>query len=263
MNNISNRIKNVNDNGAKALSIFLTAGYPDKDSFVDLALKVYDAGADMIELGIPFSDPLADGPVIQKSYEVALTNGVDVKYVLNTASEIKKKNNKPLILMGSANPIAKYGIDNFINDARNSGVDGLIVPDVPLEEYDDFFADKFNDFEIILLTTPTSPEERIKEIDKKSSGFLYCVSVTGITGIRQSFGEEVKKNLERTYKLISKNKMMIGFGISSPENIKEYKDFTDGFIVGSAVVKSLSEDDIDNYSKTTELIKLLSKACVS
>ena len=260
MNTISENIKSINDNGSKALSIFLTAGYPNVESFVDLASSVYDAGADIIELGVPFSDPLADGPVIQKASEIALSNGVTLKSILEMSSEIKKRNDKPLVLMGYANPIMRYGIDNFIKDSKNSGIDGLIIPDVPLEEYDDFFTDKFSDFEIILLTTPTSPEERIKEIDTKSSGFVYCVSVTGTTGVRQNFGEEVKNNLERTYKLISKNKMMIGFGISSPDNIREYKDFTDGFIVGSAVVKSLEKDD-NSFSGTIELIKSLSDAC--
>lgn len=260
MNAISGKIESLNKEGKKALSIFLTAGYPNKESFVDLVTKVYDAGADMIELGVPFSDPLADGPVIQKSSEAALANGVNLKYVLDISAVIKKKNKKPLALMGYANPIMRYGIDNFINDARNSGVDGLIIPDVPLEEYDSFFADHFNDFEVVLLTTPTSSEERIQTIDEKSSGFVYCVSVTGTTGVRKDFGEEVKQNLERTYKLLKKNKMMIGFGISSPKNILEYKDFTDGFIVGSAVVKSLEKDD-DSFSNTVELIKSLSDAC--
>jgi len=260
MNIISEKINSLNKEGKKALSIFLTAGYPNKESFVDLVNKVYDAGADMIELGIPFSDPLADGPVIQKSSETAMANGVNLKYVLDIAKVIKKKNDKPLLLMGYANPIVRYGKDKFIKDAKECGVDGLIIPDVPLEEYDSFFTDSFNDFEIVLLTTPTSSQERIENIDSKSSGFVYCVSVTGTTGMRKNFGEEVKQNLERTYKLLKKNKMMIGFGISSPENIKEYKDFSDGFIVGSAVVKSLEKDD-DEFSGTVELIKSLSEAC--
>lgn len=259
---IREAIEKINENNQKALSIYLTAGYPKVDSFVDLVCKVYEAGADLIELGIPFSDPLADGPVIQKSSEAALSNGVSLSSVLEITAKIKERVDKPLVLMGYSNPIMRYGIDEFVTDAKESKVDGLIIPDVPLEEYDSFFSDFFKDFEVILLTTPTSSKERIENIDKKSSGFVYCVSVTGTTGVRQNFGEEVKHNLERTYNLLTKNKMMLGFGISSPQNIQEYKNFTDGFIVGSAVVKSLENDD-NEFSKTTELIKKLSKACES
>lgn len=257
---IRETIEKINENNQKALSIYLTAGYPNVDSFVDLVCKVYDAGADLIELGIPFSDPLADGPVIQKSSEAALSNGVSLISVLEMTSKIKERVDKPLILMGYANPIMHYGIEKFISDAKNAKVDGLIIPDIPLEEYEDFFTNRFKDFEIALLTTPTSSKERIKKIDELSSGFVYCVSVTGTTGVRNNFGDEVKHNLERTYKIISNNKMMLGFGISSPENIKEYRDYTDGFIVGSAVIKSLGEDD-DKFANSLKLINELSDAC--
>ncbi|MCZ7601341.1 MAG: tryptophan synthase subunit alpha [Melioribacteraceae bacterium] len=259
---IRETIKKLNAKNQKALSIYLTAGYPQVDSFVDLVCKVYEAGADLIELGIPFSDPLADGPVIQKSSEAALSNGVSISSVLEMTSKIKERVDKPLILMGYANPILHYGIENFINDAKEAKVDGLIIPDIPLEEYEDFFTNKFKDFEIIMLTTPTSSEERIKKIDELSTGFVYCVSVTGTTGVQNNFGDEVKHNLERTYNIISKNKMMLGFGISSPQNIKEFREYTDGFIVGSAVVKSLSEND-NIYSETLDLITNLSIACKS
>ena len=256
---IRKTIEELNAKNKKALSIFLTAGYPNVESFVDLVCQVYDAGADIIELGIPFSDPLADGPVIQRSSEAAIKNGVSLSSSLEMVGQIKERVDKPLILMGYANPLKRYGIDRFVSDARENKVDGLIIPDIPIEEYDDFFTDKFSDFEIILLTTPTSSEARIKNIDQESTGFVYCVSVSGTTGVRQNFDDEVKNNLERTYNIISKNKMMLGFGISSPENIKEYRNFTDGFIVGSAVVKTL-EDDI-NYSKTLSLVSSLSTAC--
>lgn len=258
---IRQTIEKINEKNQKALSIYLTAGYPKVDSFVELVCKVYDAGADMIELGIPFSDPLADGPVIQKASEAALANGVSLSSTLEMTAKIKERVNKPIILMGYANPIMRYGIDKFICDAKEAKVDGLIVPDIPLEEYEDFFTDKFKDFEVVLLTTPTSSEERIKKIDELSSGFVYCVSVTGTTGVRNKFGDEVKQNLERTYNIISKNKMMLGFGISSTENINEYRDYTDGFIVGSAIVKNLANYNPD-YSYTFDFINKLSKACI-
>lgn len=257
---IRETIVKINENAQKALSIYLTAGYPKVDTFLDLVCKVYDAGADIIELGIPFSDPLADGPVIQKSSETALANGVSLSSTLEMTARIKERVDKQIILMGYANPIMRYGIDKFVSDAKEAKVDGLIIPDIPLEEYEDFFTDKFKDFEVTLLTTPTSSKERIKKIDELSSGFVYCVSLTGTTGVRNNFGDEVKQNLERTYNIIYKNKMMLGFGISSPENINEYKDYTDGFIVGSAVIKSLGEDD-EKFTKTLKLIGELSAAC--
>jgi len=258
---IRETIEKINEKKQRALSIYLTAGYPKVNTFVDLVCKVYDAGADIIELGIPFSDPLADGPVIQKSSEAALANGVSLSSSLEMTSKIKEQVDKPLILMGYANPIMRYGIDKFVSDAKEAKVDGLIIPDIPLEEYEDFFTDKFKDFEVSLLTTPTSSKERIKKIDELSSGFVYCVSVTGTTGVRNNFGDEVKQNLERTYNTISKNKMMLGFGISSPDNIREYKNYTNGFIVGSAVVKILANDYPD-YSYTFDFINKLSKACI-
>lgn len=257
---IRETIEKLNSNNQKALSIYLTAGYPKVDSFVDLVCKVYDAGADLIELGIPFSDPLADGPVIQKASEAALANGVSLSSALEITAKIKERVDKPIILMGYANPIMRYGIDKFIHDAKAAKVDGLIIPDIPLEEYEDFFTDKFKDFEVILLTTPTSSKERIRKIDELSSGFVYCVSVTGTTGVRNKFGDEVQHNLERTYNIISKNKMMLGFGISSPDNIREYKNYTDGFIVGSAVIKSLGEDD-EKFTNTFKLVESLAVAC--
>lgn len=174
---ISEYIDSVNK-ARKVLSIFLTAGFPNKEKFVDTALSVLDSGADMLEIGIPFSDPLADGHVIQESSYDALKQGVKMKDVFSYTEAIVKKTDKPIVLMGYANPIMKYGKNNFAQDAINCGAKGLIVPDVPINEYDDFFNESYNDLEIVLLTTPTSDEERIKLIDKKSRGFVYCVSIT-------------------------------------------------------------------------------------
>ncbi|MEW6196786.1 MAG: tryptophan synthase subunit alpha [Bacteroidota bacterium] len=258
MMKISTHIEKVNQANRKALSIFLTAGFPAKENFVELALSVLENGADMLEIGIPFSDPLADGPTIQQSSQAALENGVNMKDVFSFCEKIKSKTDKPLILMGYANPIIKYGTKKFCEDAINSGAGGLIVPDVPVDEYDSFYTNDFKDFEKILLTTPASSEERIKEIDQKSEGFVYCVSVTGTTGTRTNFDESVLKNLERTYSLVTKNKMLIGFGISSPENIKTFSPFCDGVIVGSAVIKKINED----YKTLPEFIRSLSNACM-
>lgn len=259
MSSINKYIDNLNKNNRKALSIFLTAGFPDKNSFTDLAKSVLDSGADLIEIGIPFSDPLADGQVIQQASKLALDSGVSTSDVLSFSEQISKYSDKPIILMGYANPIKKFGTANFYNDAINAGVKGLIVPDVPLEEYDSFFGNKENDLDIILLTTPTSSEKRIKMIDATSSGFVYCVSITGTTGIVNAFDNSVTINIKRTYSLLEKNKMLIGFGISKPEDVKTFSPYCDGVIIGSRIMKSLLNKE--ERKDTLKIIEQLSLAC--
>lgn len=259
MSIIKNRIEQINKEGRKALSIFLTSGFPTLDKFVDRTNKIIDAGADIIELGMPFSDPLADGGVIQQSSQIALQNGITQSQTFQFAEQIKKANKKtPLILMGYANTIIQYGINQFEKDAINAGVDGLIIPDVPLEEFDDFFSHFTNELDKILLTTPTSSKDRIITLDTKSTGFLYCVSVAGTTGVRNGFNNDVINNLKSTYDLVKKNKMLIGFGISKAEDIEQLSPFADGFIVGSAIIKSMQNE---NFEETIKLIKSLRIAC--
>ena len=261
MSKIRRAIEKANAENRLALNIYLTGGYPTKENFVKLALGILDSGADMLEIGIPFSDPLADGPVIQKSSYLALQSGVNLKLILDYVSQITRQTDKPIILMGYLNPIIKYGKDNFINDAIAAGVAGLIIPDMPLEEHVKFVNDDFKDLDVVLLTTPTSPGERINEIDKNSNGFVYCVSVTGTTGERKSFDDNIYYNLERTYKSVSKNKMLIGFGISKGEDVRKLSPYCDGVIVGSAVIRSLENSDGKDFSKTYELVKEYSIAC--
>lgn len=255
---IYKKIEEVNNRSEKVLSVFLTAGYPDKENFVELALGVLDAGADMIEIGIPFSDPLADGAVIQKSSHVAIENGVNLESVFEFSRSIRAKIDKPLILMGYANPVFRYGVIRFVSDAVNCGIDGLIIPDIPLEEYDSFYPSNQISMDRILLTTPQSGEERIKEIDSKSSGFVYCVSVSGTTGIRNSFTDIEIKSLQNTRNLIKKNKMLVGFGISTVANIKQVSPFCDGVIVGSAVIKKLDESGKEGVF---DLVRNLKSGC--
>lgn len=238
-------IDSVNARGEKVLSVFLTAGFPVKEEFVELALSILDAGADMLEIGIPFSDPLADGPVIQLSSQSALNNGVTITDVIRYAAAIRAKTDKPLILMGYGNPVLNYGREKFFMDAASAGVNGLIIPDVPLEEYDDFFAGKPDELEAIMLTTPQSGDARIREIDSLSRGFVYCVSVSGTTGARSGFSAGELSSLEHTRAKIVGNKMLVGFGISGPETAKQVLPFCDGIIVGSAVIKRLLDGDVD------------------
>lgn len=260
MSNIKNYISKKNDSGKKVLSIFLTAGYPELNNFIDLVKTVVGSGADMLELGIPFSDPLADGPTIQRSSQKALDNGVKLSTVLNFCEQIKSFTNIPIILMGYSNPILKYGYYSFLTDSVNAGVDGLIVPDIPLEEYESFFTQIETKLDIILLTTPTSSNERIKNIDEISRGFVYCVSVTGTTGVKDSFSEANLNSIQRTREHIVNNKMLIGFGISKAKDVKQVIPYCDGVIVGSAIINSINEGE--NFSSTEKLVTELSEACL-
>lgn len=257
MSYISDYIKKKNEANEKVLSVFLTSGFPDKENFVKLALDVLDAGADMLEIGFPFSDPLADGPIIQASSQKALLNGINLQTTFQYVKEIRKKSDKPLILMGYANPVLSFGVDNFAEEIKNTGANGVIIPDVPIDEYDNFFNKSFEETDKILLITPTTNEERVKEIDKRSSGFVYCVSVSGTTGLhnKNKSLEFIKKN----QKLVTKNKMLVGFGISNKEDAKKYSPFCDGVIVGSAVIKSLMNEN-GNHNQTVKLVRELKNA---
>ncbi|MBI5809312.1 MAG: tryptophan synthase subunit alpha [Ignavibacteriales bacterium] len=259
MKNISEYIQSINKSERKVLSVFLTAGFPSKEKFLNYAETILNNGADMLEIGIPFSDPLADGSVIQASSQIALEQGINLNDVFELCDKLKTRTDKPIILMGYANPILKYGTNKFCANAINSGVSGLIIPDVPLEEYDSFYTTEFSLLQKIMLTTPTSSNERIKKIDELSEGFVYCVSVTGTTGTRNNFDETTFKNLERTYSLIKKNKMLIGFGISNAESVKSFIPYCDGVIVGSAVIKLILEKK--EMSELNSLISSLSEAC--
>lgn len=259
MKNISEYIQSINNSERKVLSVFLTAGFPSKEKFLNYAETILNNGADMLEVGIPFSDPLADGSVIQASSQIALEQGINLNDVFEICDKLKTRTDKPIILMGYANPILKYGTNKFCANAINSGVSGLIIPDVPLEEYDSFYTTEFSSLQKIMLTTPTSSNERIKKIDELSEGFVYCVSVTGTTGTRNNFDKTTFKNLERTYSLIKKNKMLIGFGISNAESVKSFIPYCDGVIVGSAVIKLILEKK--EMSELNSLISSLSEAC--
>ena len=263
MSYLSEYIAKLNSQNRKVLSIYLTAGFPDPDNFVDLALSVFDSGADKLELGIPFSDPLADGPVIQHSSYQAVMSGITIQKTIEYAEQIRKHTDKPIVFMGYTNPILSMGVKSFTEAAKASGANGIILPDVPFEEYDDFITEDFNGLDVILLTTPTSGIDRIKKIDNKSNGFVYCVSVVGTTGMRKNFNEFSLDRIKLTYQNVKKNRMLIGFGISKGEDIKRLSETCDGVLVGSAVVNALTEDHKNKtgFTKTLSLVKELSEAC--
>jgi tryptophan synthase alpha chain len=205
----------------------------------------------MLEIGFPFSDPIADGPIIQQSSQTALSNGIDLFKTLNYVKEINEHTDKPIILMGYANPLLSYSLDKFADDSKRIGVDGLIVPDIPLDEYDNFFT-----------ITPTTPTDKIKMIDEKSSGFVYCVSVTGTTGIKKTASTDNFQFIKNAYEQCTNNKVLVGFGISSVEDVKYYKPYCDGVIVGSAVIKSLMNDN-SKSQKTLELVRKLKSGLIN
>ena len=260
MSKIKDKIEAVNNKNQKALTIFLTAGYPDPEKFVELALGVIDSGADILEIGVPFGDSLADGPVVQASYIDSINKGINLIKTFELISQIKKYSDIPVVLMGSGNPISNIDKETFVEKTSEAKINGVIIPDVPLEEYDNFIDERFDGLDTILLTTPTSSKERIREIDNKSSGFVYCVSVVGTTGIRNSVDNYVYENLKMTYETLEKNKMQIGFGISSPKRVREFIPYCDGVIVGSAIINSLKNDD-KKYTTTLTLVNDLKKAC--
>lgn len=258
---INEYIDSLNKKNQKVLSIFLTGGYPQKDIFVSLVTDILDAGADMIEIGFPFSDPLADGPIIQNSSQNAIKNGVNLYSVLQYTSQIKGRTDKPVILMGYANPVLNYGIKNFFTDAINAGADGLIIPDIPIEEYSDFYGNCEELLDIILLATPGSSVSRVNEIDRLSRGFVYSVSVNGTTGEKTSFDTSTLLALQKNRAQIKRNKMLVGFGIANPESIIAVSPFCDGVIVGSAVIKKINNCN-NNYGEVFSFVNGLKSACM-
>ena len=236
-------------NDSKIMSLFITAGYPDLDATVDLILGFEKKGADIIELGMPFSDPLADGPTIQYASNVAISNGITMKKIFDMVREVRKSSEIPIILMGYINPMMRYGIDAFCKDAADSGADGLILPDLPPEE-SSYIAEaaRSNKLDLIYLVAPNSTDIRMEKVDELSSGFVYCVSVTGVTGARK--GEEVAKSVERfigrVNQHVTKNPKLVGFGIKSHEDAAIIARDVDGFIVGSALIDNIRKNYPNN-----------------
>jgi len=225
------------------LSVYYTAGFPKLNDTVSIAKSLEDAGADIIEIGIPFSDPVADGPVIQASNKVALDNGMNLKLLIEQVSEIRKQVKLPIILMGYINPVLQYGIEKFCKDASSAGVDGVILPDLPLFEYETEYKTLFEQHGLknIFLISPTTSEDRIQKIDDASNSFIYAVSASSTTGAKNGFSLEQEDYFKRLQTLKLKNPFLIGFGISNNETFKKASDYSAGAIVGSAFIRLLSQ----------------------
>lgn len=260
MERIENTFKALEARGEKPLIVYATACDPDCKKSLEV-FKVILEFADMLEVGMPFSDPLADGPTIQKAHERALASGANTCRVLELVSELRDLTEKPIILMGYYNPIFVYGEEQFIRDAKSAGVDGFIVPDLPPEEGMDF-SRKVKSLKLspIFLAAPTSTDERLEAIGRATGEFIYYVSVTGITGEREELAySEIEKDIERVKRITGK-RTVVGFGISKPEHIRRMYNTPDGFVVGSAVVKRIESW---NISELRELLSNLKSATKS
>ncbi len=225
------------------LSIYFTAGYPNLESTLDIAEALEKAGADFIEIGFPYSDPVADGPVIQASSQIALTNGMTLPILFEQLKGLRKRVSIPVLLMGYVNPVLQYGVKNFCNKAAEVGVDGVIVPDLPMYEYENLYKSSFldNNLSNIFLVTPQTSAERIRKIDELSNGFIYLLSSSSTTGKDLKVSDDADAYFKRIKDMNLKNPTMIGFGISDQKSFDKAAQYTRGAIVGSAFVKTLAE----------------------
>ncbi|MBC8052276.1 MAG: tryptophan synthase subunit alpha [Sphingobacteriaceae bacterium] len=241
-----NRINQLFDQKKEnILSIYFTAGYPELNSTLDIAQALEEAGADFLEIGIPYSDPLADGPVIQNSSLKSIENGMTLPILFDQLKDLRKRVTIPVLLMGYVNPILQYGVEKFCASCKEVGVDGVIAPDLPMYEYEEMYMDCFksNNLSNIFLITPQTSDERIRKIDELSNGFIYLLSSSSTTGKDVSLSDITENYFSRLKNMNLKNPTMIGFGISDNKSFNKAAQYANGAIVGSAFVKLLSEDN--------------------
>ena len=258
MSRIKDRLASLNGN--KALVAFYTAGDPDLDASKEIFAVIEKNGADIVELGVPFSDPLADGPTIQASSYRSLNNGTTLKKIIRMVADIRKTSELPVVLMTSFNPIFVYGKKEFVADAVKAGVDGVIIPDLPHEEAEEFLAIA-DGLDMIFLLAPTSTPDRIQQIGKISKGFIYYISLTGTTGTKESLSvglEEKVSEIKNSVPL----PVLVGFGISGPEQAAEAAKVSDGVILGSAIVKLIetNSNPVERDRKLGEFLTSIQKA---
>lgn len=241
MNRINQLFETKSEN---ILSVYFTAGFPKLNDTVKIIQELEKNGVDLIEIGMPFSDPTADGPTIQRSSEVALKNGMSVKLLFEQLSEIRKSVKIPLILMGYFNPVLQFGVEEFCKKCDEVGIDGVILPDLPLDEYENNYKEIFthNQLHNILLITPQTSEKRIRQIDAASEGFIYMVSSSSTTGAGKKVEDFHHDYFERIRQMNLKNPRLIGFGISDSATFANACRFANGAIIGSAFVKSLKPE---------------------
>ena len=245
-----NRINQKLQENKKLLSIYFTAGYPKLDDTLTIIQQLENNGVDMIEIGLPFSDPLADGPTIQASSTQALKNGMTTSMLFKQLKDIRKTVQIPLIIMGYFNPILQFGVEAFCKKCAETGIDGLIIPDLPVDVYNDQYKPIFEKYGLInmFLITPQTSVERINFIDSISNGFIYMVSSASVTGSQSGFGAEQTRYFKRIADMNLNNPQIIGFGISNSETFKKATQYAKGAIIGSAFIKYVTEKGIDNLN---------------
>ena len=240
---LPNRINTRMADPKKVLSIYFTAGYPEKEDTTKVLQQLQDSGVDLVEIGLPFSDPLADGPTIQDSSTTALKNGMSTQLLFDQLKDIRKSIHIPLIVMGYFNPMLQYGVDAFLKECAQIGIDGIIMPDLPLAEYKQHYAAMYEKYGIknIFLITPQTSDARIREIDKASDSFIYLVSTASVTGSKSGFGPEQEAYFERIANMKLKNPLVVGFGIHDAHTFTQATKHTSGAIIGSAFIKTITE----------------------
>ncbi|WP_251952959.1 tryptophan synthase subunit alpha [Salinibacter ruber] len=237
----------------KAMGLFLTDGFPNPDATVPLLHAIDRGGADFIELGMPFSDPLAEGRPIQRASARALSHGVTLPDTLRTVEAFREDSDTPLLLMGYVNPVFKYGVDAFCRDAAEADVDGLILPDLPPQESDALCdAAAAHGLELVFLIAPNTSDERIRVVDERATGFVYAVSVTGLTGSDLAETPSVDEYLMHARDFVAQNPLLVGFGIKTHDDAMELSRHTDGFIVGSALINRVEALWEDPERSTTD-----------
>ena len=258
MSRIEKRLASLNGN--KALVAFYTAGDPDLSASKDIFAVIEKNGADIIEIGVPFSDPLADGPTIQASSHRSLKKGTTLKKIVQLVADIRKTSELPIILMTSFNPVFVYGEKEFIADAVKAGVDGVIIPDLPPEEAEEFLG-LAEGLDMIFLLAPTSTPDRIQQVGKISKGFIYYISLTGTTGTKESLSSGLKEKVNEIKKSVSLP-VLVGFGVSGPEQARQAAQVSDGVIIGSAIVKLIEahSDPAERDRKLVEFLASIKKA---
>jgi tryptophan synthase alpha chain len=234
----------------KLLSIYCTAGFPRLNDTVPILEQLEQSGVDFIEIGLPFSDPLADGPTIQASSTQALHNGMTTQLLFEQLKDVRKTVSIPLVIMGYFNPVLQYGVEAFCSKCQEIGIDGLILPDLPLAEYQEHYQVIFEKYDLlnIFLITPQTSEERVRDIDQASKGFIYMVSSASTTGATSGFGDAQKRYFNRIASLQLQNPQIVGFGISDASSYQAATEFTKGAIIGSAFIKKLSKEGLAGIS---------------
>jgi len=238
--------------GEKLLSVFVTAGFPELEATELILTTLVENGVDFIELGIPFSDPIADGPVIQKASQQALDNGITINRIFEILKNVRMHSNIPILLMGYLNPLIHFGMDRFLEKASEYRVDGLILPDWPLEENQEY-REKLQklDLDLIHLIAPNTPLDRIRLIDELSISFIYCVAYTGVTGQDSAVNEQTTRFLTYIWDEL-KSPSMVGFGVKSKEDFLKYTAYADGVIIGSAFIQLLEQTAIQDRPQEIE-----------